>query len=335
MSVPDARLAGALARCDAALGRMVRAWWEWLAAERRLAAATLSAYARDLADFLEFLAEHRGGPVTAEVLAQLEVSDMRAWLAARHRRGLARSSTMRALAAVRGFFRLCERRFGLSQAAVFALTTPPGPRPLPRPLSVAQALTLARSAREDGSRWLRLRDHALVLLLYGSGLRVGEALALKRGAVGREVRRLERLRVAGKGGRMREVPVLPPVARALADYLDACPYVLGEEDPLFVGARGGRLAASVVRARLRLLRRALGLPDHASPHALRHSFATHLLADGADLRAIQELLGHARLSTTQRYTSVDPSRLMEAFARHHPRARFGAERTSAEPDGEG
>ncbi len=335
MSVPDARLAGALARCDGALDRMVRAWWAWLAAERRLAAASLSAYARDLADFLEFLAEHRGGPVSADMLATLEVGDVRAWLAARHRRGLARSSTMRALAAVRGFFRLSERRFGLSQAAVFALTTPPGPRPLPRPLSVAQALTLARSAREDGSRWLWLRDHALVLLLYGCGLRVGEALALRRGAAGREVRRLERLRVVGKGGRVREVPVLPPVARALADYLEACPYALADEDPLFVGARGGRLAASTVRARLRALRRALGLPEHTTPHALRHSFATHLLADGADLRAIQELLGHARLSTTQRYTAVDPSRLVEAFARHHPRARRGAAPAPEEPEGKG
>ena len=308
---------------DPGLARTVRNWREWLLFERRLAPGTLRAYVRDLTDFLGFLARHLGGPVSRPVLEKLEVADFRAWLADRHRRGLERSYTMRAAAAVRGFFRFLDRREGLHNPALQALRTPPVRRPLPRPLSIQQALELtdAMRPRAGDASWTLRRDFAVLLLLYGCGLRIGEALGLDRGDIGPDPRRLASLRVRGKGGRVRELPLLPQVREALAAYLDACPFALTASDPLFVGVRGCRLGPDPVRRRIRELRGRLGLPDTATPHALRHSFATHLLAAGADLRSIQELLGHASLSTTQRYTAVDTARLLEAYERYHPRAR--------------
>ncbi|HFD14671.1 MAG TPA: recombinase XerC, partial [Rhodospirillales bacterium] len=289
---------------------------------KRMAGRTVIAYETDLASFFAFLAEHLGGPPGVAALRELRVTDFRAWLARRHARGLARSSTARALAAVRGFFRHADRRHGLHNPALAALRVPPPQRPLPRPLEPEQAMSLTEAARrEEGPAWVLLRDHALLQLLYGCGLRIGEALALDRAALGAEPAALRTLRVRGKGDREREVPVLPVVAEALAAYVAACPHSLPPQGPLFRGVRGGRLDGSVVRRRVRELRTALGLPDSATPHALRHSFATHLLAAGADLRVIQELLGHASLSTTQGYTAVDASRLLALYERAHPRAR--------------
>ena len=225
------------------------------------------------------------------------------------------------MAAVRGFYRYLDRHHGLHNPALAALRTPRLPRRLPRPLSAAQALDVVEAADDGRIDWTGRRDAALLTLLYGAGLRIGEALGLTRGALGAAPAELRELRVTGKGGRQRVVPVLPVVAAALADYLEACPYGGGRPDsPLFVGARGGPLQAGVVQRRVRGLRRLLGLPETATPHALRHSFATHLLAGGADLRAIQELLGHASLSTTQGYTAVDAARLMDLYRRAHPRA---------------
>ncbi len=311
------------APCGPDLRARLGAWCDWLAHERRAAPATRLAYTRDLADFLAFLRDHLGREIGTRELAALTLADLRAWLAHRHRRGLDPASTARALAAVRGFFRFLDRRFGLHNPAVAALRTPRVPRRLPRPLAVEETLALARemASEPDVPAWVLRRDHAVLLLLYGCGLRIGEALALARRDVGADPARLRVLRVHGKGGRVREVPVLPRVARALADYVAACPHPLPPEGPLFVGARGRRLGAEPIRARIRRLRRLLGLPETATPHALRHSFATHLLAAGADLRAIQELLGHASLSTTQRYTAVDAERLLADYARAHPRAR--------------
>jgi integrase/recombinase XerC len=297
---------------------LAAAWLDWLAHEKRQASATVKAYRADLDGFLAFCAEHLGEPPGPARLTGLRAADFRAWLAERHRKGLARTSTARALAALRSFYRYLDREHGRHNPALRALRTPRLPRRLPRPLSPGQALELL-DATPAGPDWLTRRDAALLLLLYGAGLRIGEALALERGAVGRDPARLHSLLITGKGGRQRLVPVLPVIAAAIADYLAACPYeeVAG---PLFLGARGKRLQAPIVRRLMQDLRRRLGLAESATPHALRHSFATHLLGGGADLRTIQELLGHASLSTTQGYTGVEGARLMRLYHQAHPRA---------------
>jgi integrase/recombinase XerC len=297
---------------------LAAAWLGWLAHEKRQADATVKAYRTDLDGFLAFCAVHLGEPPDAERLTGLGAADFRAWLAQRHRRDLARTSTARALAAVRSFYRYLDREHGRHNPALKALRTPRLPRRLPRPLSADQASQLLHAAPAAKLDWVARRDAALLLLLYGAGLRIGEALALERAAVGREPAQLRQLLITGKGGRQRLVPVLPVIAAAITDYLDACPY--HEAGPLFLGARGRRLQAPIVRRLMQELRRRLGLPESATPHALRHSFATHLLADGADLRTIQELLGHASLSTTQGYTGVDGARLMRLYHQAHPRA---------------
>jgi integrase/recombinase XerC len=297
---------------------LAAAWLDWLAHEKRQAIATVKAYRTDLDGFLAFCAEHLGEPPGPAGLAGLRPADFRAWLAERHRQGLARISTARALAAVRSFYRYLDREHGRHNPALRALHTPRLPRRLPRPLSPGQALELL-DAVPAGPDWLTRRDAALLLLLYGAGLRIGEALALERAAVGRDPARLRSLLITGKGGRQRLVPVLPVIAAAIADYLAACPYQ-ETAGPLFLGARGRRLQAPIVRRLMQELRRRLGLPESATPHALRHSFATHLLGSGADLRTIQELLGHASLSTTQGYTGVDSARLMRLYHQAHPRA---------------
>jgi integrase/recombinase XerC len=300
---------------------VIEGWRQWLASERRLAVLTRHGYADDLAGFLRFLAEHKGGLVQLADLAALGLPDLRAWLARRHTDGYARTSTARAMAAVRGFFRYADRRHGLHNPALQAIRTPRLPHRVPRPLAEVDARELIESARTEArDGWVGLRDTALLLLLYGAGLRIGEALALDREAAGTDPRASRSLRVHGKGGKERLVPILPVLAEALAAYLDACPAPPLPHDPLFKGVRGGRLQQGVVQKLVRELRIGLGLPETATPHALRHSFATHLLGAGADLRAIQELLGHASLSTTQGYTEVDARRLLALYARAHPRA---------------
>ena len=254
-------------------------------------------------------------------LAGLALADLRAWLARRHTDGYARTSTARAMAAVRGFFRYADRRHGLHNPAVQAIRTPRLPHRVPRPLAETDARELIESAQTEAREdWVGRRDAALLLLLYGGGLRIGEALALDRVAAGADPHALRTLRVQGKGSKERLVPILPVIAEALAAYLDACPVPPLPHQPLFKGVRGGRLQQGVVQKLVRQLRIGLGLPETATPHALRHSFATHLLGSGADLRAIQELLGHVSLSTTQGYTEVDARRLLALYARAHPRA---------------
>jgi integrase/recombinase XerC len=304
--------------CEARLAAIVAAWEDWLAGERRAADHTLGAYRRDLIAFLAFLAEHLGAPPSAAGLEGLGPADFRAWLARRMADGYRRTSTARALSVVRNFFRWCERNGLLHNHALGAVRTAKAPRAVPRPLTRGQALaaldTVAELADEP---WIGLRDVALLTLLYGCGLRISEALQLNR----RDAPGDGPLTIVGKGGKERVVPVLPVVAQTIAAYLAACPYPQPPEAPLFLGARGGRLQAGVAQKRLRQLRALLDLPETATPHALRHSFATHLLAGSGDLRAIQELLGHASLSTTQRYTEVDPARLLEVYRAAHPRAR--------------
>lgn len=311
----------ALLHATADLADVVLAWRRWLATERRLAARTDEAYHQDLASFVRFIAGHQGGEVALADLAKLRLTDLRAWLAWRHREGYARTSTARAVAAVRSFFRFIDRRHGIHNPALAVMRTPRLPHRVPRPLAAEDAKDLVASAAYHARQpWLGLRDTALLLLLYGAGLRIGEALALDRRDIGVNPRELKGLRVRGKGGKERVVPILPMIGEALAAYLAACPNPPLPDEPLFLGARGKRLQQGVVQKQVRQLRAGLGLPETATPHALRHSFATHLLGAGADLRAIQELLGHASLSTTQGYTEVDARRLMELYARAHPRA---------------
>ncbi len=303
---------------DRALDEALDAWRAWLAHERRAAGHTIEGYQRDIDGFLGFVAEHRGGRVTLAVLGDLRTADFRAWLARRGAAGLKRSSTARALSAVRGFFRFLDRRGLAHNAAAAALRTPRQDRAVPKPLSVGDAArVLDQAGSFSDEPWIAKRDAAVLLLLYGCGLRIDEALSLNRDEAPMD----DRLVVRGKGNKERVVPVLPVVRAAVADYLRSCPFALEAGGPLFLGARGGRLNARIVQGLMQTLRAALGLPESATPHALRHSFATHLLGGGGDLRTIQELLGHASLSTTQRYTAVDAEGLMEVYEKAHPRAR--------------
>jgi len=297
----------------------LESWLRQLGDERRFSPKTTEAYRRDVLQFLAFLAEHLGGAPSLRDLAALEPADVRAFLAARRAEGIGSRSLMRALAGMRGFARFLERNGKGKVGALAAVRAPKIGKTLPRPLPAAAAKRVADpelSAGDGREPWIHARDAAVLALLYGGGLRISEALGLKRGDFGDR----DTITVTGKGNKQRMVPVLPQVAKLVADYLALCPYDLGEDGPLFVGTKGGPLSARVVQLAMARLRGALGLPETATPHALRHSFATHLLARGGDLRSIQELLGHASLATTQIYTEVDAERLIEAYRSAHPRA---------------
>jgi integrase/recombinase XerC len=314
-----------LARFSAAddLRAAIALWTGWLSAERRASAHTLAAYGRDLAGFLDFLTVHLGGAPGLAAIDALRPADFRAYLARRAGEGIERASLARTLSVLRNFVRFLQRRGLASTAALAALRGPKLPASVPKPLGESDAVAVVAAAGELAREgWQRERDTALLALIYGCGLRLSEALGLSRGTAPLG----EVLTVTGKGRKTRQLPVLPAVREAVAAYLVRCPYSLGADDPLFVGARGGPLHPRLVQARMAAVRGWLGLPPTATPHALRHSFATHLLAAGGDLRAIQELLGHASLSTTQRYTAVDSERLFAIYDEAHPRAR-------AAPDG--
>jgi integrase/recombinase XerC len=303
---------------DDGLRAAIGLWLGWLAGERRASAHTTAAYGRDLGFFLDFLREHLGGTPSLDALDALRPADFRAWLASRAQQGIGKTSLARGLSVVRGFVRFLQRRGLLHAAGLGAVRGPRLPAGVPKPLAVADAAELLDSApRFAAVGWQGKRDAAIFALLYGCGLRLSEALGLARAAAPLP----DMLAVTGKGGKTRLVPVLPAVREAVADYLAACPFADGAEAPLFLGARGGRLNPRLVQRQMAALRRGLGLPEMATPHALRHSFATHLLAAGGDLRAIQELLGHASLSTTQRYTAVETARLLAVYDKAHPRAR--------------
>lgn len=295
-------------------------WLRWLGEERRLSPHTLDAYRGDLGAFLRFLETHLGQQPTLADITALRQADMRAWLAERHRAGFAKSSSGRSLSAVRSFLRWLSRHGRADATALAGLRGPRAPRALPKAISIDETHDLADAIEVAQAKpWIAARDLALLLLLYGCGLRIGEALALTRRQA--PTAEAESLRVIGKGRKERLVPVLPAVAQAISDYLSLCPHRLEPDGPLFRGARGGALSARILQRGLERLRLGLGLPDWTTPHALRHSFATHLLAGGGDLRTIQELLGHASLSTTQRYTAVDAARLTAVHRAAHPRAR--------------
>lgn len=293
----------------------------WLAHEKSIGGAaenTLSAYRRDVAGFLGFLTAHTGGPVGLSALRAVGLGDMRAWMAHERGRGVAARSLARALSAVKGFFRWLGRREGFEPTAVLSARAPRFQTKLPRPLTEAGAQDMiTQVGLQSETPWIAARDMAVVSLLYGSGLRISEALGL----TGADAPLADVLRIKGKGGRERLVPVLPVVRDAVEAYRSVCPFELSPQGPLFRGARGGALNPRLVARAMESARQQLGLPATATPHAMRHSFATHLLSAGGDLRAIQDLLGHARLTTTQAYTAVDTARLMEVYDKAHPKAK--------------
>lgn len=300
-----------------ALGAALSQWLAQLAALDGAAANTIDAYRRDVSRYLKFLAAHRGEAGGIASVTATTQSDLRAWMAEERARGLSARSLARALSAVKGFTAWAADRNGGDATTVLSARSPKFRRKLPRPLSEDGAseilADIGADARED---WIAARDTAIATLLYGLGLRISEALALT-GAVHPLP---PTLRITGKGGKTRLVPVIPTAAKAVAAYVALCPFDLPPDAPLFRGARGGPVNPRLIQAAMERARLRLGLPATATPHALRHSFATHLLSAGGDLRAIQELLGHASLSTTQAYTAVDAARLMEVYEKAHPRA---------------
>jgi len=301
----------------------VARWLLQLSAERRMSAKTCEAYERDLRQFLAFLSQHLGGRVTLKALGRLAPQDIRAYMAARRAGGITGRSLARALAGARSFARFLERNGSGRVGALFAVRSPKIAKTLPKPLSVTAARRLADCAERAGEAqepWILARDAAVLGLLYGCGLRISEALGLKRKEVPVPGAG-DAITVTGKGNKQRMVPVLREVLELVADYVALCPAELAPDGPLFIGAQGGPLSPRIVQLTMARLRGQLGLADTATPHALRHSFATHLLARGGDLRAIQELLGHASLSTTQVYTEIDTERLLEVYRATHPRAR--------------
>jgi integrase/recombinase XerC len=300
---------------DDEINAQMARWMRDMGSVRRLAANTLEAYQRDLGQFLNFLGPHSGGPVTIAMLRDMRGADVRAFMASRREAGVEPRSLARSLSAIKSFFRFLEREGVLSTEALNIVRTPKAKKSLPRALTVLEAkATIAMTDELEDRPWVAARDMAVLSLCYGAGLRISEALALSRTDLEGPT-----LRVTGKGGKTRLVPLIDSVRASVETYLGLCPFPLTPSQPLFRGVKGGVLSPRLIQLRVARLRGALGLPPGATPHALRHSFATHLLGRGGDLRAIQELLGHASLSTTQIYTAIDTDRLLDAYRAAHPR----------------
>lgn len=295
-----------------------QSWLANLAQEKRLSDNTVTAYERDTRQFLSFLTGYFGGPPSIKDVQALKPSDLRAFLASRRKEGSGARSLGRHLAGIRSLLRFLERKGLVNAAGAGAIRSPKQPKSLPKPLTAKQALQVVEiDAQMNEEPWIAARDAAVLSLLYGCGLRISEALNLVPADFEGQP---TSLRITGKGGKTRLVPLLSVVHEAVATYQKLCPYDLPTDAPLFRGARGGKLQQGMIQREMQRMRSALGLPDSATPHALRHSFATHLLSGGGDLRTIQELLGHASLSTTQVYTGIDSVRLMDVYDRAHPRA---------------
>jgi integrase/recombinase XerC len=296
------------------------AWLGYLQDERRCSPRTLEAYGRCVGAYLTFLQRHRGEAPSVAEMGEITAAELRAYLASRRKgeEALSARSLGQALSAIRMYHRWLDRRLGVANAQVGLVRGPRQPASTPRPIDEDQAKGMLVEAEADPDRaeWAVARDRAVLTLLYGCGLRISEALSLTRA----EAPLGDSLRIVGKGSKTRIVPVLPAVRSAVDAYVAELPFALAPDEPLFRAARGGPLSPRHVQATVQRLRGRLGLPKSATPHALRHSFATHLLGAGADLRSIQELLGHASLSTTQKYTAVDAERLLSAYAKAHPRA---------------
>ncbi|MCL2715782.1 MAG: tyrosine recombinase XerC [Alphaproteobacteria bacterium] len=306
---------------DDSLAREIARWLTHLGTERRLAAKTLEAYGRDLRQCLDFLCVHWGAAVDLKRFAAIETSDLRAFMTMRRADDISSRSLARALAALRSFGRFLENEGKGKVAALAAIHSPKLPRGLPKPIQPGMARRLTNAderAGEPRETWILVRDAAVMALLYGCGLRISEALSLNRRDVPRPGEG-DVLVITGKGNKTRMVPVLDSVLQMIHDYTTVCPHPLMQNKPIFVGARGGPLSPRIIQLAMERMRSSLGLPDSATPHALRHSFASHLLQRGGDLRAIQELLGHASLSTTQVYTAIDQSRLLDVYNATHPR----------------
>jgi integrase/recombinase XerC len=300
------------------LKRVVEAWLDHVVIERGQSLATREAYARDVRQFLSFLKTHLGHPPCLGDFERLDVKTVRAFLASRRKAGLTSRSLARSLSALRTFFRWLEREDTLTNRAVLRTAAPKVPHSIPKPLTVGGAASVIDNEAGESAEWITARDRAVLLLLYGSGLRISEALSLTPASApidGRDI-----MHITGKGGKQRLVPALAIVSEAISRYMRLCPHTLDPGGPLFRGAKGGPLSPRIIQLAMENMRAHLGLPDTATPHALRHSFATHLLSEGADLRQIQELLGHASLSTTQVYTEVDRNRLLAVYDLAHPRA---------------
>ncbi len=308
-----------LIACDKHLCGQFLRWQEYITHERRLAEKTVEAYQRDVRQFFQHLTGYLGHPPGIKDVASLKPIDLRGFLARRRSSGVEARTLARSLSGIRSFIRFLERQGLADCAGLNATRAPKLPRKLPKPISASSAVKITRPDMQLAEEpWLAARDAACMALMYGSGLRIAETLAL----------RLEQfsdrdagiLRIHGKGNKIRIVPLLLPVRLCVEEYLEICPFLINQEDPIFRGAKGGILQPAIIQKQMRKLRGALGLSPNATPHSLRHSFATHLLAGGGDLRSIQELLGHASLSTTQMYTGVDTAKLLEIYDSAHPRS---------------
>ena len=308
-----------LVYCAPDLAKVKVKWLSWLSDQKRMSIKTIDAYERDVRQFLQYLTGHVGAPPKISDVSNLKPMDMRGFMARRREAGAEARTLGRGLAGIRSFIRYLEKKGLANSAGLAATRSPKQPKTLPKALQASQAVRLTQASEHmSETPWVASRDAAIMTLLYGCGLRIGEALSLTSNMM--KSAHTGSIRVIGKGGVSRLVPVLPQVVEAVDNYQKLCPYVIEADDILFRGVKGGPLQPAIVQKTMRVLRGALGLPDTATPHALRHSFATHLLANGGDLRTIQELLGHASLSTTQIYTSVDTSRLMDIYEKAHPRA---------------
>ena len=306
-----------LALCQPDLAERLKSWDEYLRVEKNLSRHTLRAYGGDIGHFIAFLHDHLGKQPSLDDLGALQIRDFRGWMSRKTMQGASGASRARSLSGVKNFLHWLDKQGVVHNAALGSVRTPKLPHKLPRPLHEGQAMAVMENAslnaRED---WIGARDTALFTLLYGCGLRIDEALSLKLGDMPRD----GFLRVIGKGRKERQVPILREVEDVLNQYLKICPYPSEKSRFIFLGARGEKLNQGVAQRSMREVRKSLGLPENATPHALRHSFATHLLQNGANLREIQELLGHASLSTTQRYTEINAAELIKIYKAAHPRA---------------
>jgi integrase/recombinase XerC len=303
--------------CDIKLQKTLKSWQSWLLSEKRMSKYTLDAYGRDLRFFLIFAKEHIGKSVSLSILKNFTVSDFRSYLASRSSEGLSRASIARGLSTLRNFYKWLDNNGILSNPAISVIKSYNPPKKLPRPLPADDAINMVDCIDEFyEEEWLIKRDRALYMLLYGCGLRLGEALSMNI----EDIPTSDEMRITGKGNKERILPVLDVVRKSVNEYLSFRPFEKNPDSPLFIGKRGGRLNPGVVQRQMRKLRDFLNLPDTVTPHALRHSFATHLLCSGGELRSIQELLGHSSLSTTQRYTDIDDRELIKVYKKAHPRS---------------
>lgn len=315
---------------DPALENLLHKWLDWIANGKRLSVHTVRAYRTDINDFLTFLNQHRGQTVTLEVLSDTTLGDFRAWIAAKALQQVTARSRARAVSSLRHFYKWLDHEGILHNPAIKLLRSPKLPHTIPRPLSVVNTEHILELAEDNQDDWIGVRDKALFTLLYGAGLRIDEALRLNCGQWPKQHH--DHLTITGKGNKQRQIVLLDIVHEAMDKYLAQCPYPFASERPLFLGMRGKRLNQGVAQRAMRQLRALLNLPDTVTPHALRHSFATHLLIDGVNIRAIQELLGHASLSTTQRYTELDVEDMRDLIDRLHPRGSMARVSTDETPE---